>query len=133
MGKLNTCGKFFNGPTASPSRRGMEIECLAKLGEFKKGLQWSNCTSLLLLANLSDPSAGWYTKVASPNRRGWQWKVCCPIEEARGTSCLQVEALMSAQYIAHQVVLLFLVRCYVFVLSDNILHIYFIYLLKKFV
>ena len=46
-------------------------------------------------------------KVALPNRRGWQWKVCCPIEEARGTSCLQVEALMSAQYIAHQVVLLF--------------------------
>ena len=52
------------------------------------------------------PSPG-LQKVALPNRRGWQWKVCCPIEEARGTSCLQVEALMSAQYIAHQVVLLF--------------------------
>ena len=26
---------YGNGPTASPSRREMEIECLAKLGKFK--------------------------------------------------------------------------------------------------
>ena len=103
------------------SQRRWSYSLVFTLGKWKNWICGMFCngstTSLLFLANLSDPVLGCgrdtevrasgLQKVALPNRRGWQWKVCCPIEEARGTSCLQVEALMSAQYIAHQVVLLF--------------------------
>ena len=59
MEKFNTYGQFCNGPSASTSHWGMEIECLAKLGKLKIG-EVCYGTSLLLLANLSDLTAGRY-------------------------------------------------------------------------
>ena len=78
MEKFNTYGQFCNGPSASTSHWGMEIECLAKLGKLKIGEVCYGPTVHLYFF--------WQTFQIPQLGDIPRWR--CPIEEAGNGRCV---------------------------------------------